>query len=45
VEESGRGLILRKFSGIRLEGMREATKILSQDARSPGQDFTFTIEL
>jgi hypothetical protein len=36
LEESGRGLILRYYTGISLEGLRKTTKSLSQDSRSPG---------
>jgi hypothetical protein len=38
VEESGRGLILRYYTGIRLEGLKKTTKPLRQDSRSPGRD-------
>jgi hypothetical protein len=33
---TGRGLILRCYSGIHLEGLRKTTKTLNQDTRSPG---------
>jgi hypothetical protein len=39
LEGSGLGLILRYYHGIRLEGLRETMKTLSQDSRSPGRDF------
>jgi hypothetical protein len=35
---SGRGIILRCFPGIRLDGLRKTTKPLSQDSRSPSRD-------
>jgi hypothetical protein len=35
---SGRGLILRYYPGICLEGLRETTENLSQDSRSSGRD-------
>jgi hypothetical protein len=38
LEEGGRGQILRYYPGIRLEGLRETTKTLSQDSRYPGRD-------
>jgi hypothetical protein len=38
MEGSGRGLILRYYPGIRLEGLRKTTKKLSQDSQSPGRD-------
>jgi hypothetical protein len=34
LEGSGRILILRYYTGIRLEGLRKSTRILSQDSRS-----------
>jgi hypothetical protein len=37
LEGSGRGLILRHYPGIHLEGLRKAMKIRSQDSRSPGR--------
>jgi hypothetical protein len=37
MEERSRGLILRYYSGIRLEELRKNTKSLSQDSRSPVQ--------
>jgi hypothetical protein len=37
--ESGRGVILRYYPGIRLEGLRKITKNLSQASRSPGPRF------
>jgi hypothetical protein len=37
-EGGGRGLILRYYPSIRLEGLRKITKSLSQDSRSPGRD-------
>jgi hypothetical protein len=33
---SGRGLIVRYYPGIRLEGLRKMTKNLNQNSRSPG---------
>jgi hypothetical protein len=36
---SGRGLILRYYPGICLEGLRRTTKDLNQDSRSPGPRF------
>jgi hypothetical protein len=36
---SGRGLILRYYPGIRLEGLRKFTKLLGQDSRSPESTF------
>jgi hypothetical protein len=38
LEESGRDLILRYYPGIHLQGLRETTKNLSQDSRSPDRD-------
>jgi hypothetical protein len=35
---SGRGLILRYYPDIRLEGLRKTTKHLSQDSQSPSRD-------
>jgi hypothetical protein len=35
---SVRGLILRYYPGIRLEGLRKNTENLNQDSRSPGSD-------
>jgi hypothetical protein len=35
---SGRGLILRHYPSICLEGLSQTTKNLSQDSRSPGRD-------
>jgi hypothetical protein len=35
---TGHGLILRKYPGIRLEGLRKTTKNLILDSRSPGRD-------
>jgi hypothetical protein len=35
---SGRGLILRYYPGICLEGLREITENLSQDSRSSCRD-------
>jgi hypothetical protein len=35
---SGRGLIIRYYPGIRVEGLRKTTKNLSQDSRSPGRN-------
>jgi hypothetical protein len=40
VDGNGRGLILRYYLGIRLEGLKKATKILSQDRRSLGRDLS-----
>jgi hypothetical protein len=37
LEGSGRGLILRNYPGIRLEGLRQIT-ITCQDCRSLGRD-------
>jgi hypothetical protein len=34
--ESGSGLMLRYYPGIRLEGLRKTTKILTLDRRLPG---------
>jgi hypothetical protein len=34
-----RGLILRYYPGIRVEGLRKTTKNLNQDSRSPGSRF------
>jgi hypothetical protein len=39
IQGSGRGLILRFYPSICLEGMRKTTKNLSQDIRSPGWYF------
>jgi hypothetical protein len=33
---SGRGVILRYYPGIRLEGRRKSTNTLYQDSRTPG---------
>jgi hypothetical protein len=33
---SGRGITLRYYLGILLDGLRKTTKTLSQDSRSPG---------
>jgi hypothetical protein len=38
LDGSGRGLILRYYSGIRLEKLWNTTKTISQDNRSPGRD-------
>jgi hypothetical protein len=38
LEENGRGLILRYYPNIHLEGLRKTTKNLSQDSWSPGQE-------
>jgi hypothetical protein len=38
VEGTGRGLILRFFSGIRVDELRKTTKNLSQNGQSPGRD-------
>jgi hypothetical protein len=38
MEVSDRGLILRYYPGIRLEGLRKTTEILSQDSLSRGRD-------
>jgi hypothetical protein len=38
VEGSGRGLILRYYSGMHLEGLRKTMKAVSQDSRCLGQD-------
>jgi hypothetical protein len=38
VGESVRGLILRYYPGIRLEGVKKTTKNLRQDSRSPVRD-------
>jgi hypothetical protein len=38
MEGSGRGLILRHFSVIYLEGLRKSTKHIGQDGRSSGGD-------
>jgi hypothetical protein len=38
LEGSGSDLILRRYRGIRLEELRKATIILSQDSRSQGRD-------
>jgi hypothetical protein len=32
----GRGIILRYYPGIRLEGLRKTTKNFNHDSRSPG---------
>jgi hypothetical protein len=39
MEGSNRGLLLKYYPGIRLEGLRKTTKNLSQDSRYPGGDF------
>jgi hypothetical protein len=39
MEGSGRGTILRHYSGIFLAVLRKTTKYLSQDSRSPRSDF------
>jgi hypothetical protein len=36
---SGRGIILRYYPSIRLEGLRKATENVSKDSRSPGPKF------
>jgi hypothetical protein len=33
---SGRGLILRYYPGISLQGLKKTTNYLDQDSRSPG---------
>jgi hypothetical protein len=38
LDRRGRGLISRYTTGIRLEGDRKTTKLLTQDRRSPGRD-------
>jgi hypothetical protein len=38
LEESGRGLIIRFYLGIHLEGLRKTTKNLGHDSRSRGRD-------
>jgi hypothetical protein len=38
VKGSGRGLILRYYPGICLEGLSKTTIFLSQDSRSPERD-------
>jgi hypothetical protein len=38
LKESGRGLILRYYPGIRMEGLRKTTINLSHDSRSLGPD-------
>jgi hypothetical protein len=40
LEGSGRGLILKYYSGIRVEGLRKTTKDLSQDSRFPVWDLS-----
>jgi hypothetical protein len=40
-EGSGRDLILRYYSDIRLEGLRKTTQDLGQDFRSPGRDLNW----
>jgi hypothetical protein len=42
VEGSGRGLILKYYSGICLEGLTKTTKYLSQYSRSLGRDLCET---
>jgi hypothetical protein len=37
VEESGRNIILKYYSGICMERLRKTTKNLSHDSRSPGR--------
>jgi hypothetical protein len=37
---SGRGLILRYYPGIRMEGLRKTTKNLTQDSRSARRDLS-----
>jgi hypothetical protein len=44
LQGSGRGLILRCYHNIRLEGLRKIIKTLSQDNRYPGQDLNPKIE-
>jgi hypothetical protein len=38
LQGSGRGLILRYYPGIRMEGMRKTSKLLGQGSRSPGRE-------
>jgi hypothetical protein len=38
LQESGRGLIIRFYLRIRLEGLRKTTKNLGHDSRSRGRD-------
>jgi hypothetical protein len=38
LEGSCRGIILRYYFNIYLQGLRKITKNLSQDSRSPGRD-------
>jgi hypothetical protein len=40
LEGSGRGLILRYYPGIRLEGLRKTTKSFGQDSRFPSRDLS-----
>jgi hypothetical protein len=39
LEGGGRGIILRYYPSIRLEGLRKTTRHLSQDSRPPSLDF------
>jgi hypothetical protein len=39
LDGNGRGLILKYYLGIYLEGLRKTAKNLSQVSRSPGRDF------
>jgi hypothetical protein len=39
LEGIGRGLILRHYSGIYLQGLKKITNTLSQDSLFPGRDF------
>jgi hypothetical protein len=39
LEGIGRGLILRHYSGIYLQGLKKITNTLSQDILFPGRDF------
>jgi hypothetical protein len=38
MEGSGRGLILRHYPGMCLDGLRKTKKNVGQDSRSPGRD-------
>jgi hypothetical protein len=38
LKESGRGLILKYYPSIRLEGLSKIMKNLNQDCLSPGRD-------